>query len=250
MRRICVFCGSAPGIDPVYAAAAGELGAELAARGIELVTGGGRVGLMGVVADAALAGGGSVTGVIPRSLQEREIGHTGLTDLRVVGSLHERKQLMHDLSDAFVALPAASEPWTSSPRRSPGRNSASMRSRSACSTSAATSKACSRSSIAPSLTASSRRPTERCSPWRGRRWICSTASRRSACRPENGPDPSPATAAGGSCRGPPGGAPDAEPVGSGADDRDRACCGAADRCVQVDGHDVRLALGDGEPGRT
>jgi uncharacterized protein (TIGR00730 family) len=105
MRRICVFCGSAPGIDPVYAAAAGELGAELAARGIELVTGGGRVGLMGVVADAALAAGGGVTGVIPRSLQEREIGHTGLTDLRVVGSLHERKQLMHDLSDAFVALP-------------------------------------------------------------------------------------------------------------------------------------------------
>jgi uncharacterized protein (TIGR00730 family) len=105
MRRICVFCGAAAGFDPVYAAAAGGLGAELAARGIELVTGGGRVGLMGIVADAALAAGGSVTGVIPRSLQEREVGHTGLTDLRVVGSLHERKQLMHDLSDAFVALP-------------------------------------------------------------------------------------------------------------------------------------------------
>ncbi len=105
MQRICVFCGSAAGLDPDYAKAAGELGAELAARGIELVTGGGRVGLMGVVADAALAAGGTVTGVIPRSLQEREIGHTGLTDLRVVESLHERKQLMHDLSDAFVALP-------------------------------------------------------------------------------------------------------------------------------------------------
>jgi uncharacterized protein (TIGR00730 family) len=105
MRCICVFCGSAAGFDPAYAAAAGDLGAELAARGIDLVTGGGRVGLMGVVADAALAAGGKVTGVIPRSLQEREIGHTGLTELRVVGSLHERKQLMHELSDAFVALP-------------------------------------------------------------------------------------------------------------------------------------------------
>ena len=105
MRRICVFCGSASGTDPGYAVAANELGTELAARGIELVTGGGRVGLMGVVADAALGAGGSVIGVIPRSLRDREIGHTGLTELRVVESLHERKQLMHDLSDAFVALP-------------------------------------------------------------------------------------------------------------------------------------------------
>ena len=85
--------------------AAAALGRELAARSIELVTGGGKVGLMGVVADAALESGGRVIGVIPRSLEEREVAHRGLTELRVVGTLHERKALMHELSDAFVALP-------------------------------------------------------------------------------------------------------------------------------------------------
>jgi uncharacterized protein (TIGR00730 family) len=105
VRSICVFCGAAAGQDPVYAAAAVALGRELAARSIGLVTGGGNVGLMGVVADATLAAGGRVTGVIPRSLEEREVAHRGLTALHVVETLHERKALMHELSDAFVALP-------------------------------------------------------------------------------------------------------------------------------------------------
>ncbi|MGE0043109.1 MAG: TIGR00730 family Rossman fold protein [Vicinamibacterales bacterium] len=105
MKSICVFCGSAEGRDPAFAAAARALGGELAGRGIGLVYGGGNVGLMGVVADAALAAGGRVTGVIPRPLVAREIAHTGLTDLRVVDSMHERKALMADLSDAFIALP-------------------------------------------------------------------------------------------------------------------------------------------------
>ena len=105
MRRVCVFCGAAAGNDPRYAAAADELGRSLAARSVELVTGGGKVGLMGVVADAALAAGGRVIGVIPRFLEEREVAHRGLTELHVVESLHERKALMHELSSAFVALP-------------------------------------------------------------------------------------------------------------------------------------------------
>ena len=104
MKQICVFCGSNPGRRPEYAAAARELGSLLAARGLGLVYGGGNVGLMGTVADAVLAGGGRVIGVIPRGLVDRELAHRG-TDLRVVGTMHERKQLMHELSDAFVALP-------------------------------------------------------------------------------------------------------------------------------------------------
>ena len=105
MKRICVFCGAAAGHDARFAATAATLGRELAARGIELVTGGGKVGLMGVIADAALEAGGAVTGVIPRGLEEREVAHRGLTRLHVVETLHERKELMHRLSDAFVALP-------------------------------------------------------------------------------------------------------------------------------------------------
>lgn len=105
MRRICVFCGSSPGRDPAYREAAVALGRVLAARGLGLVYGGGRVGLMGALADAVLQAGGEAIGVIPRALQDREIGHTGLTDLRVVGSMHERKALMAELSDGFVALP-------------------------------------------------------------------------------------------------------------------------------------------------
>jgi uncharacterized protein (TIGR00730 family) len=105
MERICIFCGAQPGHDPVYAEAAARLGRELARRGIGLVTGGGRVGLMGAVADAALGEGGEVTGVIPRGLVEREIAHAALTRLHVVETLHERKALMHELSDAFIALP-------------------------------------------------------------------------------------------------------------------------------------------------
>lgn len=103
--RICVFCGSSPGKNPAYARSARETGAALAARGIELVYGGGRVGMMGVVADSVLAAGGTAIGVIPRALEEREIAHQGLTTLHVVGSMHERKALMAELSDAFLALP-------------------------------------------------------------------------------------------------------------------------------------------------
>jgi uncharacterized protein (TIGR00730 family) len=105
MNRICVFCGASAGDDPVYEATADALGRELAARSIEVVTGGGKVGLMGVVADAALEAGGRVTGIIPRALEEREVAHRGLTRLHVVETLHERKALMHELSDAFIALP-------------------------------------------------------------------------------------------------------------------------------------------------
>ena len=105
MRRVCVFCGASSGRSPAYADAARELGAELAGRGLGLVYGGGRVGLMGAVADATLAAGGEVVGVIPQELVDRELAHRGVTELRVVGSLHERKALMAELADAFVALP-------------------------------------------------------------------------------------------------------------------------------------------------
>ena len=105
MKRVCVFCGSCLGSDPAFAAAARGLGALLAREAIGLVYGGARVGLMGTIADAVLAGGGEVIGVLPRALQERELAHEGLTQLHVVGSMHERKALMADLSDAFVALP-------------------------------------------------------------------------------------------------------------------------------------------------
>jgi uncharacterized protein (TIGR00730 family) len=105
VRRICVYCGSSPGASPAYAAAAAEVGRELAGRGIGLVYGGGNVGLMGTVADAALAAGGEAIGVIPEALVAREVAHSGLTELHVVESMHERKALMADLADAFVALP-------------------------------------------------------------------------------------------------------------------------------------------------
>jgi uncharacterized protein (TIGR00730 family) len=105
MRRLCVFCGSNSGTRMEYPAGARELGTELAARKIELVYGGGSVGLMGVVADAVLAAGGRAIGVIPRPLATKELAHTGLTELRVVGSMHERKSTMMALADGFVALP-------------------------------------------------------------------------------------------------------------------------------------------------
>ena len=104
--RVCVYCGSSPGEDPRFVAEATAFGAALAHAGIGLVYGGGRVGLMGAVADGALATGGEVVGIIPRFLQEREIAHPDpRVDLRVVDSMHERKALMAELSDAFVALP-------------------------------------------------------------------------------------------------------------------------------------------------
>ena len=105
MRRVCVFCGSSVGRQSVYQDAATAMGLLLASRGIGLVYGGGNVGLMGVIADAVLAGGGEVIGVIPQSLADREIAHTGVTDLRVVDSMHTRKAMMADLSDAFIAMP-------------------------------------------------------------------------------------------------------------------------------------------------
>ena len=105
LRRICVFCGSSTGAKPLYARAAAELGAAIARAGLGLVYGGGNVGLMGAVATAALDAGGEVTGVIPQLLLEREIGNIDVTQLHVVDSMHERKAMMADLSDAFVALP-------------------------------------------------------------------------------------------------------------------------------------------------
>jgi uncharacterized protein (TIGR00730 family) len=105
MRRVCVYAGSNPGADPAYAEATRALATELAGRGIGLVYGGGKVGLMGVVADAILAAGGEAIGVMPQALIDREIGHPGLTELKVVSSMHERKALMAELGDAFVALP-------------------------------------------------------------------------------------------------------------------------------------------------
>lgn len=104
-QSVCVYCGSGMGDDARYRESAFEMGAFLARNGIRLVYGGAHVGLMGAVADGALSAGGRVVGVIPRTLLEREIQHPGVTDLRVVESMHERKQCMVDLSDAFVALP-------------------------------------------------------------------------------------------------------------------------------------------------
>ena len=105
LRSICAFAGSNVGARPDYAAAAADLGREVGARGLRLVYGGGAVGLMGVLADAALAGGAEVVGVIPEHLDRREVAHRGVTRLEVVGTMHERKARMADLADAFVLLP-------------------------------------------------------------------------------------------------------------------------------------------------
>lgn len=104
-RRICVFCGSSFGNSNLYRTVAEQLGCLLAQLGLELVYGGGRIGLMGVIADAVMATGGRVTGVIPQSMVAREVAHSALTDLRVVPSMHSRKALMAELADAFIALP-------------------------------------------------------------------------------------------------------------------------------------------------
>jgi uncharacterized protein (TIGR00730 family) len=105
LRRICVFCGSSPGLKPAYLDATVRLAETLAGRDIGLVYGGARLGLMGVLADSMLGFGGEVIGVIPRSLVEWEIAHTGLSDLRIVETMHERKALMAELADGFIALP-------------------------------------------------------------------------------------------------------------------------------------------------
>ena len=104
-KRLCVFCGSSHGANPVYAEAAKNLGNEFSRRGIALVYGGGNVGLMGVIADGVLAGGGEVIGVIPEALMAKELGHKGIQDLRVVKTMHERKALMAELADGFIAMP-------------------------------------------------------------------------------------------------------------------------------------------------
>lgn len=105
LESICLFCGASPGANPEYKDAAADFGATLAAQKIRLIYGGGSVGLMGVAADACLANGGEVIGVIPRMLMEKEVGHTGVSKMHVVETMHERKALMTGLSDGFIALP-------------------------------------------------------------------------------------------------------------------------------------------------
>jgi uncharacterized protein (TIGR00730 family) len=105
IRRVCVFCGSNTGKDPVYRKAAEALGKTLVRRELQLVYGGGSVGLMGVLADTVLEAGGSVTGIIPRALERREVAHAGLTTMHVVDDMHTRKAKMEELADAFIALP-------------------------------------------------------------------------------------------------------------------------------------------------
>ena len=119
MYTVGIFCGSSEGLSPVYMESASLVGKWLAENGIGIVYGGGRVGLMGAVADSALAHGGHVTGVIPKSLLEREIAHTGLSDLQVVDNMHQRKSRMAELSSSFIALPGGAgtaeeifEQWT------------------------------------------------------------------------------------------------------------------------------------------
>jgi uncharacterized protein (TIGR00730 family) len=105
LRSICVFCGSSTGARPEYAAAAKALGRLLGERGIRLVYGGGKVGIMGVLADAALDAGAEVVGIIPQMLVDKELAHRGLSELRIVGSMHDRKALMAELAGTFIALP-------------------------------------------------------------------------------------------------------------------------------------------------
>ncbi|HYM31096.1 MAG TPA: TIGR00730 family Rossman fold protein [Candidatus Cybelea sp.] len=105
LKSLCVYCGSSNRVDPVHRQAAATLGRILAENGVRLIYGGGRVGLMGICADAAMAGGGEVIGVIPEHLNNAEVGHTGLTELRIVQSMHFRKNMMFELADAFAILP-------------------------------------------------------------------------------------------------------------------------------------------------
>lgn len=105
MQRLCVFCGSSSGASPEYIEAARQSGKALVTRGLELVYGGGSIGIMGALADAVLEQGGKVIGIIPRPLWDREVGHRGLTELRLVNTMHERKALMAELADGYIALP-------------------------------------------------------------------------------------------------------------------------------------------------
>lgn len=117
MKRICVFCGAAEGARPAYADAARRFGTELVSRGLGLVYGGCAIGMMRILADTVLAHGGEVIGVIPRQLATRELAHTGLTELRVVDSMHERKATMASLVEGFAVLPGGWAPWTRRSRR-------------------------------------------------------------------------------------------------------------------------------------
>ena len=133
MERICVFCGASPGARPEYREATAELARLLAAEGIGVVYGGGGVGLMGALADAVIAEGGEVIGVIPRALVDREIAHRDVIDMRVVGSMHERKALMAELvRRVHRAARRASARSRSCSRSTPGRSSACTRSRARC----------------------------------------------------------------------------------------------------------------------
>jgi uncharacterized protein (TIGR00730 family) len=105
LKRVCVFCGANPGLNPAFAEAARVMGRTIAERGLGLVYGGGHVGLMGIVADAAMQAGAPVTGIIPEVLMRREVGHGAITELHVVSTMHERKKMMADLSDGFIVLP-------------------------------------------------------------------------------------------------------------------------------------------------
>ncbi len=105
MQRVCVFCGSSPGVKQEYAVGARELGLVLAKKNIDLVYGGGHVGLMGIVADAAMSAGAKAIGIIPRCLADKEVAHQGLTELKIVQTMHERKAQMSELSDGFIAMP-------------------------------------------------------------------------------------------------------------------------------------------------
>ena len=105
MKNICVYCGSSPGVSENYGIAARQLAAQLVSQNLGLVYGGGNVGLMGIIADEVLRLGGQVTGVIPQALMDKEVGHTGLSKLHIVANMHERKAMMAELSDAFIAMP-------------------------------------------------------------------------------------------------------------------------------------------------
>lgn len=133
MKSICVFCGARMGSEPKYRELATLAGVAIAEAGLTIVYGGGRVGLMGAVADSALAAGGKVIGIIPKFLAEKEVEHKGLTEIHVVASMHERKTMMEELSDAFVALPGGAGHSRKSLSNGPGRNSASTPNRSASS---------------------------------------------------------------------------------------------------------------------
>ena len=131
-KRFCVFCGSSSGVRPEYTAAAQVLAQHLVVNEISIVSGGGRTGLMGTLADAALAAGGEVIGIIPQALVEKEVAHHGLSDLRIVDSMHQRKAQMAELADGFIAMPGAMAPSRNSAKFLRGNSWAWSQNRSVC----------------------------------------------------------------------------------------------------------------------